>query len=140
MSNEQETRYADIQRVIQNVLDRDGQHNWDETARLTEVIAPAVWNEIHTFPLAHERSAGAARCDHIVNNGMGEPTECGRTFPCEYHAERSAGAAPIDVEALARAMASGALRPFIGPVKLGVGVWEPLAERVAAAYERLSRE
>lgn len=24
-------------------------------------------------------------CDRIVNNGMGEPTECGRTLPCEYH-------------------------------------------------------
>jgi len=58
--SDNETRYADIQRVIQNVLDRDGQHDWDETSRLTEVIAPAVWNEIHTFPLAAERSAGAA--------------------------------------------------------------------------------
>lgn len=26
-----------------------------------------------------------ARCDQIVNNGMGEPTECGRTLPCEVH-------------------------------------------------------
>lgn len=25
------------------------------------------------------------RCDRIVNNGMGEPTECGRTLPCEMH-------------------------------------------------------
>ena len=25
------------------------------------------------------------RCDSVVNNGMGEPTECGRTLPCEYH-------------------------------------------------------
>ena len=27
----------------------------------------------------------ADRCDRIVNNGIGEPTECGRTLPCEYH-------------------------------------------------------
>lgn len=27
----------------------------------------------------------APRCDRIVNNGMGEPTECGRTLPCEMH-------------------------------------------------------
>jgi len=25
------------------------------------------------------------RCDRIVNNGMGEPTECGRTLPCDRH-------------------------------------------------------
>ncbi len=37
------------------------------------------------------------RCDRIVNNGMGEPTECGRMLPCEAH-ERSAGASPIDAE------------------------------------------
>jgi hypothetical protein len=24
-------------------------------------------------------------CDRIVNNGMGEPTECGHPWPCEYH-------------------------------------------------------
>lgn len=40
---------------------------------------------------AVERSATSAepaeeRCDVIVNNGMGEPIECGRTLPCEYHA------------------------------------------------------
>jgi hypothetical protein len=29
------------------------------------------------------------RCDRIVNSGMGEPTECGRLLPCEYHNERS---------------------------------------------------
>lgn len=29
--------------------------------------------------------AEADRCDRIVNNGEGEPTECGRRLPCEYH-------------------------------------------------------
>jgi hypothetical protein len=27
------------------------------------------------------------RCDRIVNNGMSEPTECGRTLPCERHSD-----------------------------------------------------
>jgi hypothetical protein len=35
---------------------------------------------------AEARSTPAeALCDRIVNNGMGEPTECGRSWPCEYH-------------------------------------------------------
>lgn len=25
------------------------------------------------------------RCDRIINNGMGEPTECGRLLPCDVH-------------------------------------------------------
>jgi hypothetical protein len=25
------------------------------------------------------------RCDRIVNSGVSEPTECGRTLPCEHH-------------------------------------------------------
>ncbi len=108
-SNEQETRYADIQRVIHNVLDRDGQHEWDETSRLTEVIAPAVWNEIHTFPLAHERSAGAA---------------------------------PLDVERLAQAMDSYFPPPmFVKGVKVR-SAWTraPSSEAplIAAEYSRLS--
>lgn len=44
------TTYEDIRRVIHTALDRDGQHDWDETDRLTEVLAPTVWNEIITFP------------------------------------------------------------------------------------------
>ncbi len=51
-----------------------------------------------------DRSAGAAPpCDHIVN-GAGGLTECGRTFPCEYHDRRSAGAAPLDVLVLREAL------------------------------------
>jgi hypothetical protein len=61
----------------------------------------------------HERIARAAlaaaaptpdRCDRIVNNGMGEPTECGRTLPCEVH-DAPTPAEPLDVLHLARAMA-----------------------------------
>ena len=36
-------------------------------------------------------------CDRIVNNGMGEPTECGRSWPCEYH-DPPQERPPIDVE------------------------------------------
>jgi hypothetical protein len=36
-----------------------------------------------------------ARCDRIVNNGMGEPTECGRTLPCEVH-DASTPAEPLN--------------------------------------------
>lgn len=74
------------------------------------------------------RSAGAAPCDRIVNNGMGEPTECGHTFPCEYHDERSAGAAPLDVERLAEAMAVNGISDGDGDPLFDV------AERIAAEY------
>ena len=36
--------YRDIREAVQQVLDRDAIHDWDETARLTEVVAPHVWN------------------------------------------------------------------------------------------------
>ena len=45
------TDYARLREVIQGVLDRDGKHDWDETARLAELIAAKVWNELALFPL-----------------------------------------------------------------------------------------
>ena len=49
---------------------------------------------------AEARAASQERpqlCDRIVNNGMGEPTECGRSWPCEYH-DPPQERPPIDVE------------------------------------------
>ena len=37
--------YEDLRDTIHRALDRDGQHGWDETARLAEVVAAAVWNQ-----------------------------------------------------------------------------------------------
>lgn len=37
------------------------------------------WERILDAPAEEDR------CDRIVNNGEGEPTECGRRLPCEYH-------------------------------------------------------
>ena len=42
--------------------------------------------EAHPTPVEPE-----ARCDRVVNNGFGEPTECGRTMPCEYHDTTACG-------------------------------------------------
>lgn len=50
--------------------------------------------------LAIEREAAARaaeRCDRIVNNGFGEPTECGLTLPCRWHdVARAAGIDALD--------------------------------------------
>lgn len=53
------------------------------------------WDKIATeyARLSVNEGGVAFRCDRIVNNGMGEPTECGRTLPCEYH--DGGGVAPV---------------------------------------------
>lgn len=45
------TSYARLREVIHAALDRDGTHDWDETARLADILAPAIWNELRMFPL-----------------------------------------------------------------------------------------
>jgi hypothetical protein len=38
------SEYRDLLDTIQRALDRDGKHEWDETARLAGIVADAVWN------------------------------------------------------------------------------------------------
>ena len=45
------TTYDELRDVIRAALDRDGQHEWDETDRLANEIAPTVWNHVTMFPL-----------------------------------------------------------------------------------------
>jgi hypothetical protein len=46
------TSYERLREFIISTLDRDGQHDWDETARLADVLTPAIWNELRMFPIA----------------------------------------------------------------------------------------
>lgn len=54
------TTYESLRTAINQVLDRDGQHDWDENNRLAELIASKVWNETHLFPIVVEPLAERA--------------------------------------------------------------------------------
>lgn len=74
-----------------------------------------------------------ARCDRIVNDGMGEPTECGRTLPCEYHDSDEARPL-IDEEQLAQALYDAHVQHVIHGYS---HTNREIAREIIAAYEAL---
>ncbi len=73
------------------------------------------------------------RCDRIVNNGMGEPTECGRTLPCDLHSEPTPDTG-LTAETLARELEQEFLLN-VDPTGLTPHWWQ---ERADAILARLS--
>lgn len=63
------TDYPALREAIQNVLDRDGQHGWDETARLADIVAVKVWNEVHQFPFPDSIDAAWAAAEAALPEG-----------------------------------------------------------------------
>lgn len=63
------TTMDDLRTAIQQVLDRDGKHDWDETARLTDIVAGKVWNELHEFPFADSLDAAWAEAEAALPEG-----------------------------------------------------------------------
>ena len=69
---------------------------------------PLTPDQIHADHLREARPTPVepeARCDRVVNNGFGEPTECGRTQPCEYHDEVAVEPDGLPLDVLARKIA-----------------------------------
>lgn len=91
----------------------------------------AAWKGHFRISHPSEAASPPALCDRIVNNGMGEPTECGRSLPCEYH-DMAAPPPALDVDLLRQAMQSRPnddLDPIYRP---------PTVEEIAVEYARLS--
>ncbi len=131
-------RSAAVAAFVWERLESSPGFNEEMAQALADVKAGRVtaWSEVkarldeegYVAPDLPERSAGAAPpCDHIVN-GAGGLTECGRTFPCEYHDRRSSGAAPLDVVVLTATLWGMKWNPDASA----------MARKIAAEYARLT--
>ncbi len=52
--------------TIEGTFIRDGQLEWEEAARLAELLAAEVWGQLHLFPLAAPPAPAALDVERLV--------------------------------------------------------------------------